>query len=483
MKKSLFSVLSVGVLVAGAAEVRVSTFNRPWQEGRLVDAVPSEAAELLVDLAKVDQEVLGFGCAMSELSWSALSKLSEGDRKTVLDEMFGAEGGNFTVIRTPIGSSDFAWQYYSYDDHPGDFNMAKFSVKHDEQYLIPLIKEIQKRVPADILRIWASPWTPPKWMKVNGKFASRPYHAEYHDELRAKGLDPAHPDGFYVDNGLVEAGRMFEGEDGFKADDRHLSAYAKYFRKYVDAYRSYGIPIWMVMPQNEPNSSMVYSSCPWRNATLARFIGEYLGPALEGSGTAVFLGTIERGDLHMVSAAMSDPAAKKYVLGAGFQWAGKWAVGSARRRYPKLFLMQTEQECGEGLNNYEEARHCWELAKIYFRAGVSVYEYWNLALCDKQISPWGWLQNSLVTVDRKTRKAKFNAEYWGLKHLSHYVVRGSKRIETSGYGDALAFARPDGKVVAVVGNAEAKPKTVALSVGGKVRAVILPPKSLASICW
>ena len=54
-------------------------------------------------------------------------------------------------------------------------------------------------------------------------------------------------------------------------------------------------------------------------------------------------------------------------------------------------------------------------------AGVSVYEYWNLALCDRQISPWGWLQNSLVTVDRKTGKAKLNAEYWGLKHLSHFV--------------------------------------------------------------
>ena len=478
---SVFSVLSVGALVAGAAEVRVSTFDAPWQEGRLSEAVPAGAAEVRVDLTKADQEVLGFGCAMSELSWSALSKLSEADRKAVLDELFLPDGGNFTVIRTPIGSSDFAWQYYSYDDHPGDFGMEKFSVKRDEQYLIPLIREIQKRVPADVLRIWASPWTPPTWMKVNGKYASRPYHAEYHDELRAKGLDPDHPDGFYPGNGLTQADYMFEGEDGFKPEDRYLAAYAKYFRKYVDAYRSYGIPLWMVMPQNEPNSSMVYSSCPWRTATLARFIGEHLGPALEGSGTEVFAGTIERPDMHYMSAVMAHPDARRYVKGAGFQWGGKGSVAFAHRRYPKLFLVQTEQECGAGLNNYEEARHCWELAKTYFRAGVSVYEYWNLALCDRQISPWGWLQNSLVTVDLKTGKAKLNAEYWGLKHLSHFVVRGSRRVETSGYDDALAFVRPDGKVVAIVGNADAKPKAVVLRADGKTCALTLPPKSLATV--
>lgn len=471
----------VSVLAIIAASMTVSTFEAPWREAATVPAVAG-AETIVVDTSKTDQAVMGFGVAMSELSWGSLSLLPEADRSAVLDELFTEKGGAFSVIRTPIGSSDFAYGYYSYDDFPGDFAMEKFSVKHDEQYLIPLIREVQKRVPAETLRIWASPWVPPQWLKVTGKYASRPFNAVDFQYMRQRGLDVEHPQGFMTDNGVRPDEQIFEGEDGFRADDAHLKAYALYFRKYIEAYRAYGIPIWMVMPQNEANSAMVYSSCTWSFPTMARFMGKYLGPALEGTGVKLFHGTIERGTMDMVNAVLKDPDCRRYVTGAGFQWAGRNAIVPTHLRYPELFLVQTEQECGDGKNDAAHARHCWELMKHYFDNGVSVYDYWNLSLEKGAPSPWGWTQNSLVSVDRETRTAKLNYEYYVLKHLSHFVKRGAKRVVLADGLDALAFANPDGSVVVALANGTDAEKTFNVALGGESAGFRLPANSLATLC-
>ena len=88
-------------------------------------------ADLKLDVSAVDQSVLGFGVCASELSWNSLSALREEDRKSILDEMFSKSGGAFTVIRTPIGASDFSTDFYSYSETPGDFALEKFSIERD----------------------------------------------------------------------------------------------------------------------------------------------------------------------------------------------------------------------------------------------------------------------------------------------------------------------------------------------------------------
>ena len=87
------------------------------------------------------------------------------------------------------------------------------------------------------------------------------------------------------------------------------------------------------------------------------------------------------------------------VKGAGFQWAGKGAIAGIHRRYPHLQLYQTEQECGDGKNDWRYCRYAWTLMKHYFHSGASAYMYWNIALRKGGVSRWGWAQNSLVTVD------------------------------------------------------------------------------------
>ena len=447
-----------------AVEFRATTFTDHFKDlSSTVRAADPEAATLRLDRSATAQEILGFGTAVSELSWSSLSALSETDRKAILDEMFSAKGGYFTLIRTPIGASDFAHEFYSYAETPDDFELKHFSIEHDKRYLLPLLKEILKRDDGSF-KVWGSPWCPPRWMKKFGTYASKPQ------------LNPTWPK-----NDCTPEKQVHEGEDGFICDAAHFTAYANYFRKYVDAYRAEGVPLWMVMPQNEFNSDQVFPSCTWQAKSLATFVGKYLGPALEGSGTDLYFGTMERPSLEMACTILDDPDCRKYVKGAGFQWAGKAAIGPVHKKYPDLFLLQTEQECGDGRNDWKHARHAWELMRHYFANGASAYEYWNLSLEDNALSRWGWRQNSLVSVVPSQKSFTYNVEYAILKQASHYVKRGAKRLKTSD-GDHLAFVNPDGSVVVLMGNAGAAKRTT-VALGDKAWTVELPADSVSTLVF
>ena len=462
MKRMGWFAVGLFAVTASAAELRVTTYENPWREHAVAVGEANAASTATVKLAldKTDQTVIGFGTCMSELSHEALWLLSEADRAKVLDELFSSEGGAFTVIRTPIGASDFSKDFYSYCETPDDFEMKTFSTDHDDTTLIPLIREVQKRVSADVLRIWGSPWCPPRWMKTNRNAVCRP------DKV----------------NDLKDEGRIFEGEDGFVCDDAHMKAYALYFRKYVESYRAKGIPLWMVMPQNEFNSDQNFPSCTWSVGQLSKFIGRYLGPVLEGSGVELYFGTMERPNPNMLNAVLERPAYAKYVTGAGFLWAGKDALPGVRARHPDLTYVLSEQECGDGRNDWKHAMHCWDLMLHYFSNGVSVYDYWNLALQKDGLSHWGWRQNSLVVVNAATRTAVFTPEYYMLKHLSHFVRRGAKRLLADGsHMETLAFVNPDNSVVVMMANKEATPKTVRISEGEKTYCVTLPTFSVATL--
>lgn len=445
-----------------AVELCVTTDSSPWQDR--TDTVRGSGHEGLPTVEifrdKADQTMLGFGVCMSELSHQALWSLPDSERRDVLDELFLEARCGLSVIRTPIGANDFARDFYSYAETPDDFEMKNFTVAHDEEALLPLIREVQRRVPGDALKIWASPWCPPRWMKTNGHYASRP------DKV----------------NDLDDAHRIFEGEDGFVCDDAHMRAYALYFRRYVESYRAKGVPLWMVMPQNEFNSAQNFPSCTWSAGQLARFIGKYLGPALEGTGVEIFLGTMERPNDGLLGATLERPAYAKYITGAGFQWAGKDALPAVRKRYPQLAFVMTEQECGDGSNGWEHAMHCWDLMRHYLSNGVSAYCYWNLALKKDGLSRWGWRQNSLVVVDAETHRAAFTPEYYLLKHVSHYVRRGAKRLITGGtYAEALAFANPDGSVVVMLANPGRSECAVSVQIDGHAHVVTLPASSVATL--
>ncbi len=389
--------------------------NNYWQNGK---EASKEGYKL--EFGNEVQTIRGFGTCFSELGAIALNKLSCEDKRAVLDELFLEGGSNFNYCRTPIGASDFATSFYSYNETDGDYEMKNFSIARDEELLLPLILECVKR--QSDMQMFASPWCPPLWLKTRKAYS----------------------------NGV------------FNRTEENLKAYALYFKKYVQAYHKAGVPLVHIHPQNEPCSNQVFPSCVWRGDELADFIGGYLGPALENENVDIFYGTIngpEGGERyawtryhHYLGCAMQNESARKYIKGVGYQWAGKFALPQNRDDYPELELIQTESECGDGNNTWERTMEVYGLMRHYFRFGASAYVYWNIALEDEGFSTWGWRQNSLVTV--RDNKATFNPEYYLMKHFAHFVKRGAKYVEIKGEfaSNCTAFKNPDGSYVIVVYN-------------------------------
>ena len=445
----------------------VTTASAPWQARTgLVAQRAAGPGDVMVQSSAPRQVIEGFGACFNELGWTSLSALAPADRERVLREFFEpGVGANFTLCRMPVGANDFSRDWYSYDEVAGDFALEHFSIANDVETLVPFIRSALKYQPA--LRLWASPWSPPTWMKTNGHYAAA---------MPAPGQQNAQ-------NGLRPDQVGKEGTDMFVQEERYFRAYASYFGRFVDGYRKQGITLGMVMPQNEFNSAQVFPSCCWTAEGLARFIG-YLGPEMAKRGVAVFFGTMERPNEKLADASLLDPVAGPYIKGAGFQWAGKGSVAGIHQRYPYLALYQTEQECGDGRNDWRYCRYAWGLMKHYLCSGVSAYLYWNMSLNKGGISRWGWAQNSLVTVDTGTKTFAYTHEYYLMKHLSHFVRPGARYLETAswnGFENQIAFANPDGSTVVVIQNDLSEPLPVRLRIGGAVVAPTLPADSFSTL--
>ena len=238
----------------------------------------------------------------------------------------------------------------------------------------------------------------------------------------------------------------------------------------------------MVMPQNEPNSDQVFPSCTWTPEGLIAFL-KYLEPEMASRDVDVYLGTMERADPELWDRILTDPEVGPSIKGMGFQWAGKDALPELHRRHPSLPCYQTEQECGDGRNDWRGAMHSWDLMKHYFGNGVQSYFYWNTSLLDGGISTWMWRQNSLVVVDKEKGTYRYSPEYYVLKHASHYVQPGARVLTLGGtYGDALGFLNPDGSTVLLLANQSDAPKTVSVEgLPGRSCTLTLPAGSINTL--
>jgi glucosylceramidase len=400
-----------------------------------------ESADIVIDTTVQLQTIDGFGACFNELGWKALSRLNPGARDSIIEELFSPGiGANFNICRMPIGANDFSRDWYSYNEVDGDFTMQNFSVDNDSETLIPFIHEAQKKYPD--LKIWASPWSPPAWMKWNKHYACR---------IPWEGLDEK------FHNALPEDRQGKEGTNMLIQEDIYLRAYSLYFSKFIESYKKEGIVISSIMPQNEFNSCQIFPSCTWTAGALANFIGNYLGPTMEKQNVDIMFGTMERPSAELVDTILNDAVARKYIKGVGFQWDGKEAISEVHQKYPDMKLYQTEQECGDGKNDWAFCLYSWSLMKHYFNNGVSAYMYWNIALDEGGFSRWGWQQNSLITVNPSSNSYHYNHEYYLMKHLSHYVQPGAKMLKNQNeYNDLLAFVNPDKSIVLLLFSEAAK---------------------------
>ncbi len=164
------------MIVAGCKERTVewvsTTPEKQWMTHTNLELTSdTKDADVAVLGNNTFQQIEGFGTCFNELGWTSLSELSDADRESIMQELFEpGKGANFTICRMPVGANDFSREWYSYDETDGDFTMENFSIDNDRETLMPFIKDAKKYRPD--LAIWASPWSPPSWMKYNKHYAS-----------------------------------------------------------------------------------------------------------------------------------------------------------------------------------------------------------------------------------------------------------------------------------------------------------------------
>lgn len=403
-----------------------------------------------------EQKIEGFGGCFNELGWEALKILKRDEQENIIKELFDpADGCRFSICRMPLGANDYSVDWYSFDERKNDFKMKFFSLERDKLRLIPYIRSAQKYRPD--LRIWASPWCPPSWMKVNDHYACR-------------------SDAKYNDLPIEKQGKEMKTQ--FRMEPEYLKSYALYFTKFIEGYRKEGISIYAVHVQNEMNSCQPFPSCIWEPKDLNTFIGNYLGPKLKNTGTELWLGTVERPQFERVKGILSDPRSSRYIKGVGFQWAGKGAIAAVHDSFPSLKLMQSETECGNGSNDWKAAEHTFALMHHYLNHGASAYMYWNMVLDETGKSQWGWKQNSMISIDRSSGKVTHNPEFYLMKQISSAVLPGYYKIKSDGrFNDNICF-RSNGKLVLIINNKEDTPKTIFVKIKDKLLNASLEAHSL-----
>lgn len=437
-----------------------SNESRVWADKGSIGS-PSGAKRLSLNGSE-RQAMNGFGACFNELGYKALLLLDEPARLEVMSDLFEpkADGCNLTHCRMPIGANDYAEDWYSLDETDGDFAMERFSLERDERSLIPYIKLAKRFNPA--LKLFASPWSPPTWMK-----------------------SPK----------VYNWGKLVKTEE-------NLRAYALYFARFVEEYAARGIDIGQIHVQNEPVANQKFPSCMWTGGELRDFIKGYLGPlfAERRIKSEIWLGTInapgcdyrrllfdkwaEEDYDYFANVVLMDDEALKYIAGVSYQWGGKIAIQRTFESWwPRIRLMQSENECGFGDNTWEYARYNFTMLKHYISNGAESYIYWNMVLGPRGTSTWGDPQNAMITIDPATKKAVYNPDYYVMKHFSSFVRDGAVLLGTRGAfaADTLAFRNPDGSLVFEVFNPFGERVEFDAEVDGELYGVMLEPKSINSV--
>ena len=415
-------------------------------------AVPAGAV-IEVNDAQAFQTMEGFGYCLTGGSAELLHAMSAPARAKLLRELFGRGPQDIGVsyLRLSIGASDLDGTVFSYDDLPAgqtDPTLARFSLAPDEAHLLPVLKEIIALNPN--LKLLASPWSPPTWMKTNG-------------DSKGGSLKPE----FYP-------------------------AYAQYFVKYVQAMQQQGIRIDAVTVQNEPLHPGNNPSLLMRAEAQAEFVGRHLGPALRAAGlnTKIICYDHNCDKPEYPLAVLNDAAARPYVEGSAFHlYAGKVdALSKVHDAYPSKGVYFTEQWTGSNTSFADNLGwHAKNLEIGASRNWARTVLEWNLAADPRQNphTPGGCTEClgalTLAPGDQVTR----NVAYYTVAHASKFVPAGSVRLASTSAGvlPNVAFRTPQGDHALLVQNDQPTPQTFGIRLGGQVAQATLPAGAVATYVW
>jgi glucosylceramidase len=400
------------------------------------------------------QTIEGFGFSLTGGSAMLIAALPDADRQALLRELFLPEGDGIGIscLRLSIGASDLSERCFSYDDMPDgetDLELAQFDLNAGDTEVIRLVQDILALNPT--LKIIATAWSAPRWMKTNQAFI------------------------------------------GGKLKPKYYAVYAAYLVKYLQAMREQGILIHATTPQNEPLNQKNEPSMIMEAPEQAEFIKDHLGPALRDAGLAdveLFCWDHNCDVKEYPLTVFADADARQYLSGSAWHlYGGDISVLSEMHQaYPDMKLYFTEQWVGSdgefGGDLMWHARHV--LIGSLRNWSRAVLE-WNLAsdpFCGPH-TPGGEARcvgALTINGDQVTR----NVAYYVIAHAAKFVRPGSVRINSGDQNDYLpnvAFLTPESSVVLIVLNDTADPQAFAIQYQGKSALVELPASSVASYVW
>ncbi len=420
--------------------------------------VETEAC-IFIDPQHSFQTMIGFGGALTDAAAETFFKLPRAQQQELLTAYYDkTKGIGYTMARTNINSCDFSSDNYVYVAD-GDKELKTFTVKHDEQYKIPLIKQAMAAAGGK-LNLYVTPWSPPAWMKDN--------------------------------NDMMNGGKLA---------DAYKQIWANYYIKFIKTYEAKGIPVWGLSTQNEPMAKQRWESCIYTAEDERDFIKTYLGPTLQKSGMAgkkLIAWDHNRDQMYQrASVIFNDPAAAKYVWGLGFHWYETWTggppqfdnVGKVAKAFPDKSLIFTEG-CKEQfkLDKVDD----WSLGERYGNSlindlnnGTAAWTDWNILL-DENGGPnhVGNFCFAPIHADTKTGKLIYTNAYYYLGHFSKYIQSGAKRISAAGSRAQLqniAFKNTDGSIAVIVMNTTDQKLSYYLWLEGKAAATESLPHSISTI--
>ena len=467
----LFSVLlcsagysqKAGVSVYTTAENTEYRITKTSDSSRFSDygqPVESQVC-VFVDPTHRFQTILGIGGAITDASAETFAKLPVKVQKQFLTAYYDKVNGiGYTLARTNIHSCDFSSGSYTYVSD-GDKELKSFSIEHDRQFRIPLIK---KAIAASggKLTLFVSPWSPPAWMKDN--------------------------------NSMVQGGKLLP---------EYRQPWANYFVKFIRSYEKEGIPVWGLTLQNEPMAKQTWESCYFSAEDERDYIKRYLGPTLNKQGLSdkKLIAWDHNRDLiyQTASTILNDKEAAKYVWGIGYHWYETW-TGSAMQfdnvrkvaeSFPDKKLMFTEG-CTE---RFDMTRiNLWSLGEIYghsmindFNNGTVGWTDWNILL-DENGGPnhVGNFCFAPVIADTKKGELIYTNSFYYIGHFSKFVRPGARRIISSSNRDVLettAFQNVDGKIAVIVMNRGDKNLSYLLWINNKAAKIESLPHSIVTLVF
>lgn len=430
---------------------------------------------ITVDDAQRFQEIDGFGASLTDsAAWLFAKKLPEAQADAAFKTLFSRRGGiALSFLRQPVGSSDLAVTFYSFDDlceqgakacttPPGvdDAKLEHFSLKHDEEYILPLLKEAISLNPD--LHVMLTPWSPPGWMKTSGSMLGSSSDAKEKSSLRPE---------FYP-------------------------AFANYLVKTVQGYQAAGVPVWALSVQNEPlYTPPTYSGMQMLAEEQAKFFGEALGPALASAGlkpkVMAYDHNWDRPDYP--ETVLRD--AKAGALAAGTAWhhyGGDPSVMTKNHEeFPEKDQWVTESSGGTWQKGNVFAEEAAELIAVT-RNWARGYVLWALATDQNHGPVVGGCDTcrGLVTIDLSIPEkpvVKPELDYYVLGQASKFLLPGAVRIASDEPAGTklkdVAFRNRNGTVVLYTLNEGGASQELRIGFHGKMVATTLPAGAVATFVW